>query len=588
MRIPLLLSRSPKLRFACSEAAASFVLVLVAIAILSLIAGHLIFSASVRYHTTYQSASWQEALIGSEAGVDLAMNELRKRVLLGPDAAFQATAGWTLSDAAGTPYPDSGRAFPADGQPRPFGAHGGEGNATMSARVFVDVPGSGDAPVGAQSFAQTQPLTIDPFVCEQNDRVGFDPGSHWWYRIRALGVTGVSGPAPRPSLDPRDNRLRRFSFFNDWRTGRAVSVPQVSRLVEVVAKPRTSFRNAIMADQRIDLNDKDVLIDSYDSAKGAYDPVVNNGALANLATNGQLINAHGAVVRGDAMTNDGRVADAENISGQQRSDFYQELPPVKSLTGWETEPSRPTITDNATFTASSDRADPTRIRLSGINLGDGKTVGLLGPVSGVDGSSRSRSYIKVFVEGDISTQGTGAIVVGQGVNAIFYFTGDVSLQGDGLVVNGNAPSRVLLNGLEPPPNADGSRPSRAITVATNQDFQGMIYAPNHDLRLAQTAAADSGSSASGGLLGTLLGTVTGLVADTTLLLTHALPLSPAQAQDHAAGYNGIYGAFVAKTITVEAKTHVHYDEALREAGPVNYFEIVNWFEDNTSRATASW
>ena len=26
-------------------------------------------------------------------------------------------------------------------------------------------------------------------------------------------------------------------------------------------------------------------------------------------------------------------------------------------------------------------------------------------------------------------------------------------------------------------------------------------------------------------------------------------------------------------------THVHYDQTLQQAGPVNYYEIVNWTED---------
>ena len=54
-------------------------------------------------------------------------------------------------------------------------------------------------------------------------------------------------------------------------------------------------------------------------------------------------------------------------------------------------------------------------------------------------------------------------------------------------------------------------------------------------------------------------------------------------EDHSRGYNGIYGGFVARTITVESKTHIHYDETLRQAGTVNHYEIVSWFEDNVSR-----
>ena len=83
-------------------------------AVLAGIAASLLLTTASRYHTTYQSASWQEAIIGAESGVDLAMNELRKRVTQGPSASFQLN--WTTTNTpAGTAYPDFGHAFPPDG-----------------------------------------------------------------------------------------------------------------------------------------------------------------------------------------------------------------------------------------------------------------------------------------------------------------------------------------------------------------------------------------------------------------------------------------------------------------------------------------
>ena len=79
--------------------------------------------------------------------------------------------------------------------------------------------------------------------------------------------------------------------------------------------------------------------------------------------------------------------------------------------------------------------------------------------------------------------------------------------------------------------------------------------------------------------------VTSLNSQIATLQGNLLPDTTPQMNDHAAGYNGIYGAFVAHTITVGSKTHVHYDEALRQAGPVNHYTITNWFEDNASHAT---
>ena len=161
------------------EKANTLVMVMITIAVLSMVAANLMWSANARYHTTYQSASWQESLVAAEAGVNLAMVELHKRVRGGNSVAFQspwlagnATAptgpnaakpvdkrllGGALDpmnvaseyDAVNDPkmsnpvsltpsYPENGHALPLTS----VAAHGGEGNTQMWARVYVDVPGS--------------------------------------------------------------------------------------------------------------------------------------------------------------------------------------------------------------------------------------------------------------------------------------------------------------------------------------------------------------------------------------------------------------------------------------------------------------
>ena len=77
------------------------------------------------------------------------------------------------------------------------------------------------------------------------------------------------------------------------------------------------------------------------------------------------------------------------------------------------------------------------------------------------------------------TDGTSAIEVDSGVNVIIYITGNVNLNGDGLVNDSQVASHVLINGIEPAANPDGTLPSRSITISTDQDFEGVIYAPNH-------------------------------------------------------------------------------------------------------------
>ncbi len=620
---PFVIRHCPRRR---GESGSAIVFVLLTICVLSVVAASLLFTNVSRYQTAFQSASWQEAIVGSEAGIDLVMNELRKRVITGPTAAFQTN--WNPANPkTGKAYANFGRAFPANNQPYQIATHSGEGNNALQVRVFVDVPGS-DA---GTNFAQVNDTSFISQIDNPNlrDPDGVDR-SRWLFRIKSLGITGLTGP-PRPNLNKYDNLLRRFSFFTDWRTGRAVASPQVARLVEAVVRPRTGFRNALMADVKIDLSNQDVLINSYDSSKGVYS-LSNHGNEGNIATNGQLINANHAVVEGNAMTNNGTVDDAQNVTGQQSSNFYQELPPitVASLNpAWSSVTNGGTLVSSKTYTASTDPNNPTLVRVNGINLPDGgQVINLVSPAAAK--SSNSPTYIKLYVQGDVSTTGSSYINLDPNVNAIFYVTGNVSLQGAGIINNSYLASHLLLNGLQPTANKDGSFPPRGIDVATTQDFEGIIYAPNYDLNLALKAASSTGTSLAmlnQSQINNLLGQITNLQHDLAhqqdeyarqlaeyqksgdngslkkmqeaqqkitndqtqiaalqqQLATLDGSLNPASSSDdHAQGYNGIYGGFVARTIRVANKTHVHYDETLRTAGPVNHYEIVNWFEDNLS------
>ena len=159
-------------------------------------------------------------------------------------------------------------------------------------RVFVAVPGSGDTTGTDPDCAVPPANAVASYLAQLDNPAMRDPAgldrSNWWYRIRSLGIAGVSGPA-RPNLDKRDSWLRRLSFFTDWRTGQPLASPQAARMVEVLVKPLTNFRNALMAQKQIDLNGQNVFIDSYDSDNGIYSATSNHGSMGNIATNGSLI-----------------------------------------------------------------------------------------------------------------------------------------------------------------------------------------------------------------------------------------------------------------------------------------------------------
>ena len=427
------------------------------------------------------------------------MNELRKRVVYGPSSSFGTN--WATASPSGKAYASYGHAFPPGGTPYLLASHGGEGNTAMQARIYVDVPGSDNAP--ANNFAVVPPNAASSFISRLDNPLLADPDgvdrSRWWYRIRALGIAGVSGP-PRPNLEKLDNRLRRLSFFSDWRTGQPVDGPQAARMVEVIAKPLTNFRNALMADVRIDLNNNDVLVDSYDSSKGFYSSTANHGTMGNVATNGTLINANHATVNGDALTNNGTVKAGDNVTGQQSSSFYQELIPLTTAQlnpAWSGVKDGGTLTTDTTYTASARPDNPTLVRLDGINLPDGgHVININAPAPGATpGAAPAPSFVKIYVQGDITTTGSSYINLDNGVNAIFYVTGNINFQGNGVINNSFLASHLVFNGIQPTANADGTFPPRSITIATGQDFEGIVYAPSHDLDLALTAVPPAPFSA---------------------------------------------------------------------------------------------
>ena len=109
-------------------------MVMLATTVLAGIAASLLLLTTSRYQTSFQSASWQEAILGAESGVDLTMNELCKRVTQGPSASFRIN--WTNKNATGTAFPDDGHAFPTTGSHAyTLATHLGEGNATTQARA---------------------------------------------------------------------------------------------------------------------------------------------------------------------------------------------------------------------------------------------------------------------------------------------------------------------------------------------------------------------------------------------------------------------------------------------------------------------
>jgi hypothetical protein len=460
------------------------------IAILSLIAVETLRLVTIKYQNALQTSTWQEALLAAESGIDLAIVELRKSLYPPPNNAW---SGWTNS--------------PGDG---------------VTGYELSTVPNAG---------LNGTPMTIETNVDAPATLI--DPTNSWqYYRIRTVGTIPITGPA-RASDNPQDTKLRRLSlrferFTNGILSPHVLTAPQVSRRIEAIVRPVSAFDQAIMSVGVVDLTNQNIVVDSYDSSNptkstnGLYD-VAKRQQNGDIATDGQLIEAGNAQIYGDVATNAGTVSGAANITGVERTDFYQEPIPVGAPSWSATNSSVTNVNGTTTIQASATQGSAaSRYVLSAISLSGNKTLTIAGDANG------GHTYVEIYVIGDISVSGQGQIVIQPGVTATIYFAGNVDISGNGLLNSNNQPGDLMLYGIQPP---DGS--SEHVNIGGNSQITASVYAPGHDV------------------------TVNG------------------------GGTNGhVYGSIVGKTVTMTGVSNLHYDERLGSVGLINNYKIVSWFEDN--------
>lgn len=462
------------------------------IAILSLVAAQVMRVVTLKYQNAVQTSTWQESLVAAESGIDLAIMELRKTLYPAPNHAWE---DWTNT--------------PGDG---------------VTSYGLSVIPSAG--------LAGT-PMTIEATV-DAPAQLKDQTNSWQYYRVRATGTMPITGP-PRVTGNKQDTHLRKLSlqserFTNGILSSHALSgseVPHASRRIEAIVRPVSAFELAIMSLGTLDLTNQSIVIDSYDSrdsAKstlGLYD-VAKRQENGDIATNGQLIAAGNAQIHGDVATNSGTVSGTANITGIERTDFYQDPIPVRAPSWSSINPSPTIVNGNVTINASATQGSwQSRYTLSQISISGGKTLNLAGNSDG------SRTYVEVNVTGSISVGGTSQIVVAPGVNATIYFAGNVNIQGNGMVNSNNQPGDLQMFGIQPPVNS-----TQTVVLGGNGQLTASVYAPGADI------------SVNGG-----------------------------------GSHGHIYGSFVGKTVFMNGVTNLHYDEALAAAGPIHNYKIVSWFED---------
>lgn len=475
------------------------------------IAGGITFAViQNRYRQVHQTASWQEALLASESGVDIAINEIRKTLRTSNSASGEtaAWAGWStrgdMEDVT-TPEAIEGSIYRTTDKMM----HEGEGGQRSWCRIIVDAP---------------------PFLRNEAD-------NEQWYRIRSVGIAEVPGSGVVAG-DKLDLKLRKFDLRSDRRTGRNLDSPQATRVIEAIVKPLGAFRLALFGVRTVNMNNHNIVVDSYDSrdpnksTNGFYDPnkVQKNG---DVATNGQLIEAGNAQIKGDVMTNEGAVTGTDNVDGEIKDNFYQQVFTVKAP---DITPAIWTVGEVAKSGDTEIVAQPvtpSNYRFSSLTLSGGGNLHIKGAPDG------SPTHVHILVDNDISLSGQSGITLDPGVYVRLFVGGDADMTGNG-VTNPNSPLNFQLYGLDREKNKDGSPVDPGqLKISGNGGFRGTVYAPSYEVEMVGGGNKDKENGGNG----------------------------------------AIFGSFVGWNIRMTGVQSVHYDEALADGGLISEYKIVSWFED---------
>jgi hypothetical protein len=485
-----------------SQQGSTLVMALTSLSVLAFAAAGVFYFIANRYETAFQSSSWDEALVVAESGVDTAMQAFNQ------SSDPNSWTGWTYS-ASSTKYPYPHWTYGTATSPgNTISPHTGDGNNKM----FVSI-------------------TVDKQITDSNGTV--------WPRITSSGTTEVPG-LPRVGYAPailsltgvknHKNMLRHIAMKGDVTNGN-LHVPQVTRTVQVVAKPQTSslFQRAVEVQNSMTMSGG-AYTDSFNSqdptksTNGQYDPLKrqSHGDIASNTTGGtsDLMNS---TVYGNASSNGGAIQNTAGVKGSVYNNFSTTIAAV-SNPSFSSVNLLPTQVKNpggpVTLTAGT-ASTPQNYVLSELTVSNGSNPLILAsPTPGQE------SYINIWVTGDLTTSGSGYIQQQPGVHATFWVNGKVTVSGSAFDNQNGYASYLTINGVTP---ANGA--TNTYTISGSANFVGVINAPSYALTLS--------------------------------------------------GSGDLMGAFIMYSMNISGAAGFHYDESLAgNSGGSNLgFVVASWIED---------
>jgi hypothetical protein len=460
--------------------------VLCTILVVSIIGANILFNSVARFNAaSSQVRSWKQSLYAAEAGGDLAYAEIRKTIL-DPTNAF---SGWTYS---GGTYSNSTMTFGRDNL-----------STSSTASIFYN-----------------------------------DFNGNSWYRIRAKGTAPVQG-FKRVTMDDRMNKttrgdslLRKIDFNYDHfiatygpngdganKTLVAVSQPQITRRIELVASPITPFEAAIKCSGTFYGLGDAAYIDSYNSANGAYyfaannpsDPHYGDSRSGNVEIGSSVATVRGTIY-GNVATNGGTIIRSSQVTGTIDNNVPFTIPPFKMPTDLPLPQSSPTkVNGNTTINPPANGTASSPIYYVVSSFTGNLTV---------NPNNNAMTYVVIHATSDI----TGTVDVKPNVHLEIYFDGNINVKARDINNESGVSGNLQFYGISP---TDGS--SQSVAISPPGNFSATFYTPSADFTLN--------------------------------------------------GNPDITGAIICKTFYGNGNTSWHYDRALNNEGDAVDYRVTSYVED---------
>lgn len=444
-----------------AKSGSTLVAAMLTVVVLALVAANVIESVTARYNSAYRSASWNEALLTADAGVNVVASEVFRII---PNVSLSAAQGLGVGFSQPSLGLITGLNISAAGLlangtilsiTPPALTHGGEGGTVQQATVSLDV-----VPL-SQLLSGGVPAMLSGI---SNLLGGKDLQL---LRVRSTGTVFLTG-GRRASPSRLDNELWRPSLITDRLTGSAAAQPSIARQVEVLLRPVYPFEATVASDDSFFAVDSGAVFDSFNSTQsssstgGLYDSQKRRAG-GKVRSNSATV-ALGGTVYGDLYTNGADAPQDSHVTGTVNNASFTPLPIVNAPT-WAGNPLAPGSIAGPTSLAAGPALLPAQYRFTGISGDLHITQGLL----------NLGTAVEIYVNGDL----TGGIEIDSGITAKVYVSGSINTKASKLKNDGARASSLQIYGV---PNGAGV--TQQITLASDANLIAAIYAPAHNLTLS--------------------------------------------------------------------------------------------------------